>query len=546
MSFIPFVLANCEPSSGPSSKKFFFSIPNQLFIFLIPNQRHERMWRFHVVKVGSLRLRGGSDSNSLPTQQAMELDRNDLLRIIEMQSTLIRNQETELRNQEMKERNQGTIIRMQEMEIRMRSGQFYLTFEALDVLHFPVLNHSDPQNVNLIASVRNANPVLKMYLPKDLPKDTNEKYAASTRLCDLATCKYDFWGNSCGPPITAEGAHVLPFASGCVEFFERLNRFRLNMPLRCTSQQDQERYKMWLYGYYVESGSSNTSDCQSDEFQEPMTQAKDGRKLHRVIHSGYLNSAVNFVALRLQHHWFDLFPAMLFIPLKKTAAELWSWFEEPLEFVVVFLNEDVLCDVAANSVVDASGYIACDDPDVKQAFDVFAEVMSVIIGVVCDDDHTNAPEKDNVKQFRNLLKNSPRFQSPRVAAGSQGFFRKVKLNPPRLSYPGRRATPWSNFTGHPSPEPIDMICRSFNAFFSTYLYQRGMLDGLAYRADRPSCKLFPSCLDLEGSIDCNLCLSSFLLHEPFRYSLMTSEEKEKLLSVVNLEEHGSFVKEKYF
>jgi hypothetical protein len=48
-------------------------------------------------------------------------------------------------------------------------------------------------------------------------------------------------------------------------------------------------------------------------------------------------------------------------------------------FAVVFLNENVLCDVSANSVVDASGYIACDDPDVKQAFDVFAEVMSVII-----------------------------------------------------------------------------------------------------------------------------------------------------------------------
>ena len=518
------------------------------------------------MKVGSLRLRGGSDNSSLSTQQAMDLYRKELLRIIEMKSALIRNQETEIRNQETEIRNRGTKlrnqetelrnqktelrnqvtkIRNQETEIRMRSGQFYLTFEALDVCYFPVLNHSDPQNANLIASVRNANQVLKIYLPKD----TNEKYAASTRLCDLATCKYDFWGNSRGPPITAEGAHVLPFASGCVEFFERLNRFRLNMPIRCTSQQDQERYKMWLYGYYVDSGCSNTiadsSDSQSDDSQEPMTQAQDGRKLYRVIHSGYLNSAVNFVALRLQHQWFDLFPAMLFIPLKKTATELWSWFEEPLEFVVVFLNENVLCDVAANSVVDASGYIACDDPDVKQAFDVFAEVMSVIIGVVCNDDHTNAPEKDNVKKFRNLLKNSPRFQSPRVAASSQGFFRKVKLNPPRLSYPGRRATPWRKFTGHPSPEPINMICRSFNAF-STYLYQRGLLDGLAYRADRPRCKLFPSCLDLEGSIDCNLCLSSFLLHEPSRYSLMTSEEKEKLLSVVNLEEYGSFVKEKYF
>jgi hypothetical protein len=99
-----------------------------------------------------------------------------------------------------------------------------------------------------------------------------------------------------------------------------------------------------------------------------------------------------------------------------------------------------------------------------------------MIGVVCDDDHINAPEKDNVKEFRNLLKNSSRFQSPRVAAGSQGFSRKVQLNPPRLSYPGRRAKiaakSWKNFTGHPSLEPINIICRSFNAF-STYLYRKG-------------------------------------------------------------------------
>ena len=106
--FIPFLLASCESSSGPSSKSFFY---------LIPNQRHERMWRFPAVKVGSLRLRGGSENSSLSTQQAMELYRKELLRIIEMQSALIRNQDTELRNQKTKIRNQET-------EIRMRSGQF--------------------------------------------------------------------------------------------------------------------------------------------------------------------------------------------------------------------------------------------------------------------------------------------------------------------------------------------------------------------------------------------------------------------------------------
>jgi hypothetical protein len=176
---------------------------------------------------------------------------------------------------------------MQDVEIRIRTGKFYLTFEALDVRHFPVLNLSDPHNANLIASVRKANPVLKMYLPED----TIEKFAASTRLCDLSTCKFGKSSPRRGHPITAEGAIVFAI---CI-CMRRI--FRLNMPIRCTSKQDQERYKMWLYGYFVHSGCSNniadSSDSQSDDSQEPMTQAQDGRKLYRVIYSGYLNSAVN-------------------------------------------------------------------------------------------------------------------------------------------------------------------------------------------------------------------------------------------------------------
>ena len=55
-----------------------------------------------MVKVGSLRLRGGSENSSLSTQQAMELHRKELLRIIEMKSALIRNQETEIRIKRLK------------------------------------------------------------------------------------------------------------------------------------------------------------------------------------------------------------------------------------------------------------------------------------------------------------------------------------------------------------------------------------------------------------------------------------------------------------
>ena len=191
-------------------------------------------------------------------------------------------------------------------------------------------------------------------------------------------------------------------------------------------------------------------------------------------------------------------------------------------------------------------YVPCDDPDVIHAFEVFGEVMSVVIGVVCKDDHTNAPTKNHVRDFREHLKRNSSFQTPNVKPGSRGYFLKISYDPPRISRPGSRLKKWKYFNRHPTPDPISLMCRSFNAF-STYLYQQGELkfEGVK-RSKIGSCKLFPSCLDVKGVIDCELCTASSLLYGPDSGLCLSSEEREKLLDIVTLKVPAKALKKEYF
>ena len=253
---------------------------------------------------------------------------------------------------------------------------------------------------------------------------------------------------------------------------------------------------------------------------------------NRVRNSGYLQCAANFLALNQQHERFDLNPSVLFIPYKRDALKLWGCREEALEFLVVCSDPACYRAIAANVDFADTSYVSTSDPEVVRAFEVFGEVMSVVIGVVCDDNHSKAPTKDNVLAFREHMKltTTRSFQTPVIKPGCVGNILKIKLDRPRICRPGDVLEGWADFSAHPSPDPINLMCRSFNAF-SSHLYKVGKLDGVA-KSKGKYCKLFPSCLDFEGVNDCNLCLAASLLHDPWRY--LTTTEREKLLNIVRL------------
>ena len=158
--------------------------------------------------------------------------------------------------------------------------------------------------------------------------------------------------------------------------------------------------------------------------------------------------------------------------------ELWGCQRQALEFLVICSDAACYRAIAAN--IAEKSNVSCTDPEVERAFEVFGEVMAVVIGVVSDDDHSKAPLNDNVRAFRELFKSpsTTSFQMPCIKAGCERYIMKVKLDPPRICPPGGVLQDWKCFGAHPSPEPINLMCRSFNAF-STHLYANGQLDGIA-------------------------------------------------------------------
>jgi hypothetical protein len=250
-----------------------------------------------------------------------------------------------------------------------------------------------------------------------------------------------------------------------------------------------------------------------------------------------------------QHH-VDEYPRVMMIPFNVGAPELWNWKGSGMEFLVICKDPETYVAIRANTLYSEQSYVSCKDPAVVRSLHVFGEVLASTIRIVRNEDideqdlyRTNGSkarrfeELNTCRNFRGFLRAATEFQAPKVKPTSDGFILKVKLDDARIVPPGERSTgaDWAaECTSHPCPDPVNLMCRSYNAF-STHLFRRNELAGMPGR-DSETCKLMPSCVDLEGLIDCNLCLASSLLCNPF--ICLSSENKEHLRSIVNLEITG--------
>ena len=424
----------------------------------------------------------------------------------------------------------------------LTSGKFGVCFDDLDPLNANIvdpLNPPDRQSRLQIQSYRTCNNVLKRYLIQDVNTVTGCKDSGkdgTVRHIGLNGCPYTIFNQPDNG--LSEGAHICPLSYECHKEWEKLHRFRLNLPFTGSlSPNEQKRYDVWFYGYKGESSTKGSSKenprSESGRKDTPSGEISIVEKASRkVIHSGYIHSAPNFIRIHYQFKLLDQIPSFILIPYGKTAKQLWGWCGEALEFLVIALNPSVFVDIKA-SLVGSDAYISCEDPDVARAFDVFAEVMSVVLGVVCVDGVESAPTKDNVRAVRTALKKSGQFQYLGLRKDCNGFVRKVCLDRGKISAPGKRAEPWSRFKAHPSPEPINVMCRSLNAM-QTYLYNRNALNGVKKKMWVKTAKTFPSCLEYEGSAQCFLCRAHFILHDEQQYAYLSCEERDRLSSVASL------------
>ena len=433
-------------------------------------------------------------------------------------------------------------------------GTYFLSFQDLRSVSRKVLDPSDPNNSDYLQSIRNADTMLKFYLPDNVTGKT----ALPEQSISIGWCRFDFLNNPQTPPIVSYAAHVIPFGKPCLHrFWEKFIRFRLNMNYQGNlSLVEKMRYDMWLFGY----NTSTKFKPASTKVKKISLGIKKSRRSQRPFRRtgppelrgkwipcdkvyGYLNSAPNLIAAQHPFQLFDTLPSFMCLPVCRNALQLWNCCDGALDFIIIASTPEVYRWIAAVTSIATMSQISCKDPDVIRAFEVFGEVMSVAIGVVCDDDHERAPKTNLIQEFRTFLKENKTFQSPCVNESGEGYFLKVSYNPPRSCRPGGKLKQWKDFDAHQTPDPINLMCRSFNAF-STYLYQRKMLDGFKI-VKYPSCKLFPSCLDIKGRIDCELCIASWLLYGSGWVSCLSSNEREKLLDVLTLTRSGKDLKQKY-
>jgi hypothetical protein len=256
-----------------------------------------------------------------------------------------------------------------------------------------------------------------------------------------------------------------------------------------------------------------------------------GRKrCSTVVHSGYLHSAANYIVVKSQHYDFDQHPSFLWLPLNRTALELWSFSGEALEYIIIGAKADCYQRIGVNIVLNETSWISCRHPDVASAFRVFGEVMSVVMGLVCEDDPCEAPAVEKARKLREHLRHARALQAPRVKPGCEGHFLRVRLERARVCRPGAHLEPWHRFHGHPSPDPVGLMCRTYSAWL-THLLSRDQLRGVARWRQGERCKLFPSCLDADGAKECILCHAS-ALREGLTY--FSAELRDKILDIANL------------
>jgi hypothetical protein len=209
----------------------------------------------------------------------------------------------------------------------------------------------------------------------------------------------------------------------------------------------------------------------------------------------------------------------MFIPLVKKAEDVWGWTgENPTDFLVLCTSAQVY-----SMGFHARGEpISCKDSRVLKAFQVYGEVMALVIGLTCEVVGVEDKEDDQVRNFRSHLHRATQFQTPFVPPSLEGDFLKITLAKVEFDrYPT---------DVHPSPDPLGLMCRSFNAF-STWLYQKEELVGVRKDEKHKYCRLFPSCSDDPGNDDCCLCIASNLFHGPF-YCRLNAEDSNYLSDIV--------------
>jgi hypothetical protein len=332
----------------------------------------------------------------------------------------------------------------------------------------------------------------------------------------LVGCKRDIFFNPAGPGLSAEMAHIIPFAQLCDEnYWEKVSKFRLGIPFmdKCSASM-QVIFDMWREGW--------------------------GTGKQRVIHSGYLVSPQNYIYLTQQSFYLDTDPSIMLIPLVSSENDYWRWSGEGKKFLVICSSPEVYIAIKATTLTGEDSFISCQDPRVHQAFQAFNQMLGTAVGVVCTgpEDLSNEISNPGIwHEFRKAIKKRGEFQGVKVPDNLQGEFLQIQLGDAKIASAGEICT-WTESELHPTPDLVFVALRAFNSW-STSLGKASKLDAFSGQKLN-SCKLFPSCIDQQGIISCNFCIASSLLH--CHSSFLSPQERDYLYSILTHESAGDDMK----
>ena len=259
----------------------------------------------------------------------------------------------------------------------------------------------------------------------------------------------------------------------------------------------------------------------------------------RLTNSGFLHSFSNLICFPSQSLVLDTQPSVCFIPLVRTAEQIWNYKDEEMRYIILPRDETIFSHIMAN-VAGNYDSLAHDHPDVEIAFRVFGEVVSQIMNIVL-----SAPDEENLSNeklcvdIRTWFRESKNISVPVPLATNTKPYLVMQLGKAMLPRIGKEYPPYDEVVGnvlHHGVDPVSTIMKGMNAVtnfgFDNQKFPGFFVGSKFVSRKNPSgCNIFPGCSDEEGDAACDHVWAERVLANSCLQDFITSEMRTELFDV---------------
>ena len=327
-------------------------------------------------------------------------------------------------------------------------------------------------------------------------------------------------GLKMGAPLHLPAAHLHPHGKTCCDHFGTYSviPFRLKLST-CSNRVEMRRLvDSCLHGIKLRHSKK------------------------RLMNSGFLHSFSNlicFPSLGSQSLVLDSEPSVCFVPLVRTAEQVWNYKDEEMQYIILPKDETTFSHIMAN-VAGNYDSLPHDHPNVEIAFRVFGEVVSQIMNILLSaPDEENLPNNKLCVDIRTWFKESKNIPVPVPLATNTKPYLVMQLGKAMLPRIGKEYPPYDEVVGnvlHHGVDPVSTIMKGMNAVTNFGFYSQkfpGFYVGSKFvnRKNPSGCNVFPGCSDEKGDSACDHVWAERVLANPCLQDFITSEMRTELFDV---------------